>query len=184
MITKGFPLFFAAIMTLLQFGGERAFTALSYQRVDILQGEWWRLISCHFIHMGWPHLVMNLLGLLFVWLIAGKFLTIKEILTTFFLSVLFISLGLWVLKPDIVWYIGSSGVLHGFWAAAAIVGMRKRYWESYAFFILLVAKLFWEQALGPLPSSVAVSGVEIVVAAHLYGALGGFLQALFFQYRG
>lgn len=182
-MAKAFPFFFATIMTVLQLGGGRAFAALRYQRVDILQGEWWRLISCHFIHMGWAHLVMNLLGLLFIWLIAGKLLEIKEILITLFLSVLFISLGLWFLKPDIIWYIGSSGILHGFWAAAAIAGMRKRYWESYVFFILLVAKLFWEQALGPLPSSVAMSGVGIVVAAHLYGALGGFLQAILFQYR-
>ena len=32
-------------------------------RGAIEAGEWWRLISCQFVHVGWLHLIVNLLGL-------------------------------------------------------------------------------------------------------------------------
>jgi len=181
MMDKAFPFLLAAFMVLLQLGGELSFNLLSYNRSEILQGEIWRLISCHFIHMGWPHLAMNLMGFAFIWFIAEKLLSIKEIILSIVFSGLLISLGLLILEPEIMWYIGSSGILHGFLVAAAIAGMQAKYWEAYALFIFLVVKLCWEQILGPLPSSTAIAGVKIIVDAHLYGALGGLLSTVLSQ---
>jgi len=41
----------------------------------------------------------------------------------------------------------------------------------------VAAKLVWEQTGGPLPGSEATSGGTVIVDAHLYGALGGFIAA-------
>ena len=39
----------------------------------------------------------------------------------------------------------------------------------------VVAKLAWEQVAGPLPFSEATAGGGVVIAAHLYGAVGGLV---------
>ena len=39
----------------------------------------------------------------------------------------------------------------------------------------LVAKLAWEQTLGPLPMTARTAGGPVIVNAHLYGSLGGVL---------
>lgn len=32
-------------------------TALQFDRAAISAGQWWRLVSCHLTHFGWPHLL-------------------------------------------------------------------------------------------------------------------------------
>ena len=34
--------------------------------VDVLQGEWWRVLSCCFVHIGLLHLVMNMFMLFWI----------------------------------------------------------------------------------------------------------------------
>ena len=43
---------------------------------------------------------------------------------------------------------------------------------------LLVGKLFWEFMNGPLPGSEEMTGGRVVVDAHLYGAMAGFVSVL------
>ena len=47
----------------------------------------------------------------------------------------------------------------------------------------VVAKLAYEQLVGPLPGSEAAAGGAVVVNAHLYGAIGGALSACVFWRR-
>jgi len=42
-----------------------------YERDAISQGGIWRLVTGHFTHIGPVHLALNLLGLLFIWLLTG-----------------------------------------------------------------------------------------------------------------
>jgi len=39
--------------------------------------------------------------------------------------------------------------------------------------VLVVGKLVWEQLTGALPGSESIAGGEVLVDAHLYGAIGG-----------
>ncbi len=43
--------------------GDAARELLRYERVAIAEGEYWRLLSAHFAHLGYPHQALNLAGL-------------------------------------------------------------------------------------------------------------------------
>ena len=86
-----------------------------------------------------------------------------------------IDLGLYVLDPAVDWYVGLSGVLHGFVAAGALALLLRRDMLGAALAVGLGGKLLFEQIVGPVPFTAASVGGPVVVAAHLYGAAGGLL---------
>ena len=78
-----------------------------------------------------------------------------------------------MLEPQLEWYVGLSGVLHGALAAGAIGWWRHESKPlALALTAVLVGKLAWEQWQGALPLS---GDMPVVVDAHLYGAIGGAL---------
>jgi len=176
LIHRNMPaLLLVFIAITLKMAGDVAFDSLCYDRPAIQEGQLWRLLSGHFVHLGWSHLGTNLAGLTLLWLLIGKWITAKATSLTIILSAIMIGLGLLIFNPEIIRYAGLSGILHGIWLAGALFGMRAGYWEAYALTILLVLKLIWEQSLGPLPTSVYLSGGSVAVDAHLYGAIAGLL---------
>ena len=80
--------------------------------------------------------------------------------------------------PEIDWYAGFSGVLHGLFAAAALnlVYLQKNK-QGWILLLLLISKLLWEAFFGPMPGSEDWTGAKVVSEAHFYGAVSG---ALFF----
>jgi hypothetical protein len=87
------------------------------------------------------------------------------------------SAGFWYLSRNMLWYVGLSGVLHGLIIAGAIRGLRQLPGESAVILAAVIGKLTWEQLAGPLPGSESVSGGNVIVNAHLYGAIGGAIAA-------
>jgi membrane associated rhomboid family serine protease len=79
-----------------------------------------------------------------------------------------ISSGLWWLSPRVTWYVGASGVLHTVMAAGVVKHFAQRAWDRWILGLGLCAKLAWEQWGGNAEP-------WIVVDAHLYGALCGFV---------
>ena len=57
------PLVLLALSAAVMGLGEAGFEALSYQRDRITSGALWRLLSGHWVHLGWAHLLLNLAGL-------------------------------------------------------------------------------------------------------------------------
>ena len=64
-----FLLFLIVCMLTLQVIDEKEFSLFQYQRNDILSGQLWRLVSGHFVHVTWLHLILNLAGLIVVWML-------------------------------------------------------------------------------------------------------------------
>jgi len=149
-------------------------SALQYQREAIQDGELWRLISGQLTHLNLPHLLMNLTGL---WLIWMMFFTREDQLACCLYRLpailLLTTLGLWLLNPEVTWYRGLSGALHGLLALALL-----RHWRAQPVFhtlllALLIGKIAWEQASGPVPTSEAWIRGRVIVDSHLYGTVGG-----------
>ena len=145
--------------------------ALRYERDSILGGEYWRLLTGHFVHGSLQHLMLNIGGLLLIAALFPRNYTWRQWLFVLISSLVSIDGGFVFYEPQLGWYVGFSGVLHGALAAGSIAWWRS---ESKllaaALSCILIGKLLWEQWHGALPLS---GDLPVVVDAHLYGAIGG-----------
>jgi rhomboid family GlyGly-CTERM serine protease len=163
-------------LVLLSLLGESGRLALRYEREAVLQGEYWRLLTGHLVHGSWLHLIMNGLGLGLVAALFDRDYSLPAWLLIALFSVVAIDLGFVLYEPQLRWYVGLSGVLHGALAAGAVAWWRH---ESRLLALLLsvifIGKLTWEQWHGALPLS---GDLPVVVDAHLYGAIGGVIAGM------
>jgi rhomboid family GlyGly-CTERM serine protease len=148
--------------------GDTVTDLLRYDRGAIAAGGWWRLLTAHVVHLDLHHLVLNSLGLVLVWSLFAADYDAVEWCVIVLSSALAISSGLWWLSPRVAWYVGASGVLHALVAAGAAQHLALRVWDRWLIIVMLIGKLAYEQLGGPEPSLV-------VVDAHLYGAVCGFV---------
>ena len=63
--------------------GDAGRDTFRYDRLQIENGEYWRLVSGHFVHLGTTHLLLNMAGLVLVWLLVGRYYTRIQWLTVF-----------------------------------------------------------------------------------------------------
>jgi rhomboid family GlyGly-CTERM serine protease len=167
-----------AMSLLLGLGGDAAREWARYERQAIESGELWRLLSGHLVHLGAGHLMLNVAALVMIRLLVDGSLSAAGWVGAALAAALAIDAGLYFIAADVGWYVGLSGVLHGLLAAGAMAMLRPYPAIGAALLIGLVAKLAWEQAVGPLPLSESTAGGPVIVAAHLYGAAGGAAYAL------
>ncbi|WP_324314100.1 rhombosortase [Povalibacter sp.] len=161
---------------LLEFGGEPVRLALRYERAAVLEGAYWRLLTGHLVHGGIAHLLLNVMGAALIATLFGRDYTPRQWLIVLLASAVSIDVGFVLFEPQLQWYVGLSGVLHGALAAGAVAGWRHESRSlALTLTLVLVGKLVWEQWQGALPLS---GDMPVIVDAHLYGAVGGFLGAL------
>jgi len=162
--------------------GEAGRELLRYQRDAVLnQHQYWRLLTGHLVHGSWQHTWLNLAGLgLVVGLFRGTYSANQWCGIALF-SVACIDLGFLLLMPQLQWYVGLSGVLHGLLAAGAVAWWRVEDRRlTLVLWSILLAKLAWEQWHGALPLS---GDLNVIVNAHLYGAVGGAIAGAVFIKR-
>lgn len=178
IVRYSLPLALAAAALAFQVGGDPLILALRFERGAVAGGEWWRLLSGHLVHLGWSHLWLNIAGLTLIWALVGPLLSIRQWWITALVCAFGTGLGLVLGVPELEWYVGLSGVLHGLLAAGTVAGIAAGQRDMGLLLLALAAKLGWEQWRGPLPGSVEAVGGPVVVDAHLYGAIAGVGMAL------
>ncbi|SDK54808.1 rhomboid family protein [Sediminibacillus albus] len=146
--------------TLIEFGAK--------YNPAILEGEWWRIISSMFLHIGFLHLAMNMLALYYLGSAVERIYGNYRF--TFIYLLAGISGGLSSFAFNIQISAGASGAIFGLFGALL-------------FFGVLYKKLFF-QTMGW--SLLFILGVNIVLGlavpqidngAHLGGLSGGFLAS-------
>ena len=157
--------------------------SLRYDRELIIAGEWYRLFSGNLVHLNSAHLLMNIFGLAIVLFFFSTHLKPSQWLALFFLSMMFVSLGLFWTNSDILYYVGFSGVLHGVFIVGAMIETRRFPLSGYTLIVLLLAKLVWEQLNGPVPGTEDMINGHVVVDSHLYGALSGVVFVLLLRFN-
>ena len=177
------PIIIALVCCLITYLGQPVTELLRYDAQALKQQEVWRLITPHFVHLGWSHLAMNMAGLFLVFLFFARCLDWRYWLATFVASCFGISVLIYFLNPEIQWYVGMSGVLHALFMAGGLADIKVRKWEGILFTALITGKLIYEQLLGPLPGSEQAAGGPVLVDAHFYGALIGVLIGLVYLFR-
>ena len=163
-----------AVVLALCASGESGREALRYQRAPLAHGQWWRLLSAHFVHLSLTHALLNRVGLVLLWMLLAREFAPLRWTWILLCSAAAIDAGLWFLRPGVDWYLGASGVLHGAFAAGAVALYRRGDGLGAVLTLLLIVKLVYEQYSG---ASVFAGDLPLVADAHLFGALGGLIGA-------
>ena len=158
------------LLVTLFLSGPAVTAALRFERAAIGHGEWWRLLSAHWVHLDARHLLVNCVGLCLLWILYARELRPAHWLLVAGCVTAAIDAGLWWLDPLVQWYLGLSGLLHGAWAAGALRQALRPGRLGWVMVVLLALKLLLEQRSG---ASLVVADMPVVTSAHLYGALGG-----------
>ena len=166
-----------AVLLLPVLTGDAGREDLRYDRVGLANGQLWRLLTGHFVHLSLEHAALNSLGLVLMWALFARDYTPRQWLPILLGAILAIDAGLWMRDSTIAWYVGSSGVLHGVMAAGTLAHLRRRDLDGWVLAAFVILKLGYEQWRGQLPFA---EGSVVVVDAHLYGAIGGAAVAAWF----
>jgi rhomboid family GlyGly-CTERM serine protease len=167
-----------AVLVLLWLGGDGVRASLRYEREGVLHRQYWRLVTGHLVHGSCLHLALNAAGLALVALLFPYDYPPWRWVIVALSSVAAIDIGFVFWEPQLPWYVGLSGVLHGALAAGAIALWRhESRGLAFAVTVIFVAKLTWEQVVGALPLS---GDMPVIVDAHLYGAMGGAVAGIGF----
>ena len=160
---------------------------LRYDRSSLMNGEIWRVLTAHLVHLNVPHLFLNLFGLFLICELLWVELPLRQGIGLLVFTGVTISACLWWLHPELATYAGLSGVLHGLWAGCALYGLQYTSEKSlrarlpYLFgAILLAAKLLFEFRYGPSEFTAHLIGGSVLTVSHLYGALAGVVYVLTF----
>jgi rhomboid protease GluP len=160
MSISGVDLLQPTVDDLLSWGGNL--------RATVIAGEWWRLATCWFIHIGFIHLLMNMYALMVVGLL------LEPLIGSIRFSFIYIITGLAASTSTILFtqYSVSAG------ASGAIFGL-------YGFLLaLLLTDLINKEGRKSLLTSISVFVVyniiasfdgRIDIAAHIGGLLSGFI---------
>lgn len=155
--------------------GDQGRELLRYDRAALGHWQIWRLVTGHFIHLGWAHAAMNLIALGLLAALYRRLLTLGDWIAVGSAAIAAIDAGLYWASPDVDWYVGLSGMLHGVGIAGAVLLSIQGARSGILVGALIVTKVLYEQLFGPVPLTAA--GVEgaVIVEAHFYGVLGGLL---------
>jgi membrane associated rhomboid family serine protease len=163
MVFSGLGFFEFEAEDLLKWGGN--------YRPYTVNGEWWRLLTCIFVHGGLMHVLANMFGLLLVsiWL-EEKLGSIKYLL-------LYLVTGIVASLASLWWYeatvsIGASGAIFGLYGTFLAFLLLKKFPSDFSKSFLSYVSVFiiYNLIVG------LMGGTDN--AAHIGGLLAGFLIGL------
>lgn len=152
---------------------------LIFEGNKVLDGEVWRILSSHFYHTNWSHLMMNLLGLALLMILFNEVYTLTSFLCVLGLASILIGLGYILFYPANTQYLGLSGVLHALASAGAVMSLNAKRLFAVLFLIGLGVKLVYEFTVGASESLALMIHARVAVEAHLIGALSGGLFGVY-----
>jgi rhomboid family GlyGly-CTERM serine protease len=183
---------------------------LRYERAALTSGEEWRALTAHMVHLNAAHLLFNLAGLFLLCELLWADMPLRHGFGLLAWSALGVSAMLWWLHPELAWYAGLSGALHGLWAGCALGAMHnvrtvadagckmptrimpERHgpvsgrWSGQACvgavgFALLLVKMASEVFFGVSPGTAQAIGGPVITVAHFYGASSGVVYLLLWK---
>lgn len=172
------PLLITLGAALLEAGGGGVTEALRYDRDAVVAGEWWRLVTANFVHLGWWHWFLNALSFGLLALLCPERLRPSEWLARVVVIGAGMSLGLHLMVPTLSFYVGLSGLVYGLFALGfgrqIVAGDR----FAIACLAFLAARIVWELVIGAPASEERLIGGAVVAESHLYGVVAAALYGL------
>jgi rhomboid protease GluP len=146
----------------------------SNRTLIVERGEWWRMISAPFLHIGLIHLALN--GLVLLW---GGSLVERLLGRAWFAAIYAVSAVCGVLvslalnEPSVV-SVGASGALMGLMASLFVASFHYPAGDPVRAQLRTTAM----QVLIPSLIPIGITGGRVDIGAHIGGGLGGALVAL------
>ena len=173
------------ISALIFFILNNAGTSLQYDRAAIAAGEFWRIITGHWTHWSFDHLLWCAITFVALGAICER-LNRAGFILSLVLSAIIIPVFCWFADPGMHFYRGLSGLCSSVFVVASIQMVRKARAEQDLPGVLLPAVagfLFFAKTLFEFISGQAlfVHSSDIFVPvplAHLAGALVGLITAI------
>ena len=154
---------------------------LVFDRVAILNGEWWRLWSCHLVHYSRNHLFADVGTLFFLSLVVGRFTRLLHLLIAFLISMPAITALIILLVPEMEHFRGASAMVVMLWMVVCwylileVKGFSLGFVLGYLLLVLLIGKIVVEY-LGLMPPSGNLPrGLSPPWQVHGFGAFIGLL---------
>lgn len=168
-----------ALLLLPLLGGAQLAGAWRYARAAVGEGEYWRLLTAHLVHLDMQHALSNAAGLALLWALFARSYRPWQWAVAIGLILALVDAGFWFLSPRLGWYVGASALLHGVFACGALAMIRCGERLGWVAAVVFMLKLGWEQWQGPLP----LTHGPVVTVSHLYGAAGGLVAGLLLRPR-
>jgi rhomboid family GlyGly-CTERM serine protease len=153
---------------------------LRYQTRLIQQHQWWRLLTGHWVHANWIHYALNMTGFMLCVALTETKWTLPQWLWRIVALSAGISLGLWLLKPNLGWYVGFSGDLFGLYVLCAIASWSRQKIMSSLLLVIIALKLILDLWSSVKITSTELIGVPVLVDAHLYGVASALFIELIY----
>lgn len=150
-----------SVETLIAYGAK-------YNPAIILDGEWWRLITSMFIHIGFLHLALNMLAVFYLGNAIEKIFGSARFLFIYFIAGLGGSIASFAFTTSIS--AGASGAIFGLFGAFLYFGIKHKrlFFQTIGTSILLILAI---------NLVIGLTIEQIDMAAHVGGLIAGFLGA-------
>lgn len=151
---------------------------LALEPALVRQGEWWRIISGHWVHSNYYHLLINIAAFAALWSLHGNFYTVWRLGMIIFLCSLVISSSV-IIQDDLSRYVGFSAVLHGLFSWGCWMSIRNRDYLGWVLLAGLALKLIYEQTAGGSSYTANLIAMDVAIDAHVYGSVAGLFIGFF-----
>lgn len=152
-------------------------TFFVWDKSAIEAGQWWRILTGNFAHTNFEHFAMNIIVL---WIIA---LIFRPKAFHYFIITMVVNVGVGVglLATTLAQYVGLSGTLHGIFVYFALLECFQGRRSSWLLVAGVIAKVLWEQLVGPSSYTQALIQAPVAIQAHLIGLVWGGIGILIYQ---
>ena len=151
---------------------------LELNREQVLAGELWRIWTGHLVHTNVLHMALDSLAALGLYFAFFSTIKLSQLLVYSFVFAPLISVSLLYFYPELDWYNGLSGLLHGLVAYFSLRLIRNGetlYWIGLAGVWLKVAVETTRASLG---YESLIGSMLVISEAHLTGVFVGTVSAL------
>lgn len=167
----------------IQQGGSENFETLHHlgalDAKAVLRGEWWRMITANFLHYGWFHLAINMLGLYLLGSIIesylGKIRYLILYLLSGFLSMLLVVFYFLKTGQTHTLLVGASAAIMGLVGAMGAIYLRDL-WQEKSF--LATRRFFSLILIIIIQFFIDYHTPHVSFIGHLFGLMIGFIIGL------
>lgn len=147
-----------SVVTLIEYGAK--------YNPAIMDGEWWRIVTSMFLHIGFLHLFMNMFALFYLGTAVEKLYGTWRFFFIYMLAGLFGGIASFMLNPHVA--AGASGAIFGLFGALLFFGVlhKQLFFRTMGWNLIFIVLL--NIAFGILVP-------QVDNGAHIGGMIGGFI---------